>query len=80
MVRILRVHRKGCVILGHCGAPFTTDSSPIGIGCGQEVKGEVHSLLITDARMGEFGIGNLNLLCIACADKAGLEWKVEDAY
>ena len=78
MIRILRVHRKGCVILGHCGAPFTIDSSPIGIGCGQEVKGEVHSLLITDAQKDKFG--NLNLLCTACADKAGLEWKVEDAY
>ena len=78
MVRILRVHRKGCVILGHCGAPFTTDSMPMGIGCGQEVKGEVHSLLITDAP--KDGFGNLNLLCIACAEKAGLKWKVEDAY
>ena len=78
MVRILRVHRKGCVILGHCGAPFTTDSSPIGLGCGQEVKGDVHSLLITDAQKNKFG--NLNLLCVACAEKAGLTWKVEDAY
>ncbi len=78
MIRILRVHRKGCVILGHCGAPFTTDSSPIGIGCGQEIKGDIHSLLITDAP--KDGFGNLNLLCIACGEKAGLAWRPEDAY
>ena len=78
MIRILRVHRKGCVISGRCGARFTTDSVSIGVGCGQEVKGDVHSLLITDAKKGEFG--NLNLLCVACAEKAGLAWKIEDAY
>ena len=78
MVRILRVHRKGCVILGHCGAPFTTDSVSIGMGCGQEIKGDIHSLLITDAPRA--GFGNLNLLCVACAEKAGLAWKPEDAY
>ena len=78
MIRILRVHRKGCVILGHCGAPVTTDSFPLGVGCGQEVKGDVHSLLITNAPKNEFG--DMNLLCVACAEKAGLKWKVEDAY
>ena len=78
MIRILRVHRKGCIILGHCGATFTTDSVSIGMGCGQEIKGDVHSLLITDAPKDKFG--NLNLLCVACGEKAGLAWKSEDAY
>ena len=78
MIRILRVNRKGCIILGHCGAAFTTDSVSMGMGCGQEIKGDMHSLLITDAPKDKFG--NLNLLCVACGEKAGLAWKSEDAY
>ena len=73
-MEILRVHRKGLITSGRCGAAFVVGSHPISEGCGQEVKGDVHSLLIQDEKR------NLNLLCVACAKRLGLQWNVEDAY